>query len=107
MCKICQIQTHTTHLLVVNLGVVKFCSLRGEGRLKNGVRIKHMITLDYIEFCWHIIYLKFPILCLKGLIGLCNIFSALSNSSIIKYCDSNIGLFSFASYKVIATPTLR
>jgi hypothetical protein len=36
---------------------------------------------------------------LKGFIGL-------YNSSFIKYCDSNIGLFSFASYKVIALPTI-
>ena len=29
-----------------------------------------------------------------------------SNSSFIQYCDSNIGLFSNASYKVIALPTI-
>ena len=35
-----------------SFGVVKFCILRGEGRkgwegrLKNGVRMKHMITRD-------------------------------------------------------------
>ena len=48
-----------------SFGVVKFCSLRGEGwkgwerRVKNGVRMKHMIPVDYIEFsfCWDIIYL--------------------------------------------------
>ena len=34
------------------------------------------------------------------------IFSELSSSSFIQYCDSNIGLFSFASYKVIALPTI-
>ena len=39
---------------------------------------------------------------LKGLIGLYSDFSPLSNSSFIQYCDSNIGLFSFASIKVIA-----
>ena len=33
------------------------------------------------------------------------IFSLLSNSS-IQYCDSNIGLFSFAFFKVIALPTI-
>ena len=39
-------------LISVLFGVVKFCSLRGEGRrvlegrVKNGVRIKHMITLE-------------------------------------------------------------
>ena len=39
-----------------SFGVVKFCNLREEsrrgweGRLKNGVRIKHMITVDQIEF---------------------------------------------------------
>ena len=33
-------------------------------------------------------------------------FSPLYNSSFIQYCDSNIGLFSFASYKVIALPTI-
>ena len=46
-------QTHTQHTLIsVPFGVVKFCSLRGEGRrgwedrVKNGVRMKHMITLE-------------------------------------------------------------
>ena len=34
------------------------------------------------------------------------IFSLLSNSSIIQYCDSNIGLFSIASCKFIALPTI-
>ena len=34
------------------------------------------------------------------------IFSALSNSSFIQYCDSNIGLFSIASCKFIALPTI-
>ena len=40
------LHTHTT------FGVVKFCSLSGEGKrgwegkLKNGVRMKHMITID-------------------------------------------------------------
>ena len=43
---------------------------------------------------------------LKGLIGLYSDFSPLSNSSFIQYCDSNIGLFSFASTKVIALPTI-
>ena len=43
--------THTTHISV-SFWVVKFCSLRGkgrrgwEGRVKNGVRMKHMITLE-------------------------------------------------------------
>ena len=48
---------HTQHALISgSFGVVKFYSLRGEGRrdregrLRNGVRVKHMITLDYIEF---------------------------------------------------------
>ena len=31
----------------------------------------------------------------------------ISNSSIIQYCDSNIGLFSIAPPLVIALPTLR
>ena len=50
------LHTHTTQTHLVSFGVVKFCSLRGEGkrgwegRVKNGVRIKHMFTLDYIEF---------------------------------------------------------
>ena len=41
----------TTHTHLGLFGVVKFCSLRGEGRsgwkgrFKNGVRMKHMITL--------------------------------------------------------------
>ena len=42
----------------------------------------------------------------KGLLDYTVIFSALSNSSFIQYCDSNIGLLSFASYKVIALPTI-
>ena len=48
---------HTQHKFLGDLfGNVKFCSLRGEGRrdwerrLKNGVRMKHMIPVDYIEF---------------------------------------------------------
>ena len=47
---------HTTHPHLGSFGVVKFCSLRGEDRrgwegwLKNGVRMKHMFTVDYIEF---------------------------------------------------------
>ena len=47
------LNTHT--LISVSFGVVKFCSLteegrRGfEGRVKNGVRIKHMISLEFIE----------------------------------------------------------
>ena len=43
---------HTQYTLINgSFGVVKFCSLRGEGKrgweggLKNGVRMKHMITL--------------------------------------------------------------
>ena len=43
---------------------------------------------------------------LWGLLDYTTIFSPLSNSSFIQYCDSNIGLFSFASYKVIALPTI-
>ena len=41
-----------THTISDSFGVVKFCSLRGEGRrgwerrVKNGVRMKHMITVD-------------------------------------------------------------
>ena len=45
--------THTQHAIISgSFGVVKFCNLRGggrrgwEGSLKNGVRMKHMITLD-------------------------------------------------------------
>ena len=40
----------------VSFGVVKFYSSRGEGRrgwegrVKNGVKMKHIITLEYIEF---------------------------------------------------------
>jgi hypothetical protein len=39
-----------------SFGVVKFCRLRGEGRkgwerrVKNGVRMKYMIPVNYIEF---------------------------------------------------------
>ena len=45
--------THTPHTLISDsFGFVKFCSLRGEGKrgwegmVKNGVRMKHMITLE-------------------------------------------------------------
>ena len=48
-----QIFKHTQHTLIsVSFGVVNFCSLRGEGkrgwegRVKNGVIMKHMITLE-------------------------------------------------------------
>ena len=40
---------HTHTLISVSFGVVKFCSLRGEGRrgregrVKNGLRMKHRI----------------------------------------------------------------
>ena len=51
------LHTHTQHILISDsFGVVKFCSLRGEGRrgwegrVKNGVRMNHMITLEEIEF---------------------------------------------------------
>ena len=46
------LQTHTTTLISVSFGVVKFCSIRGEGRrswdvrVKDGVRMQHMITLE-------------------------------------------------------------
>ena len=47
------LHTHTQHALISgSFWVVMFCSLRGEGRrgcegrLKNGVRMKQMITLD-------------------------------------------------------------
>ena len=46
------LHTHTQNALISgSFGVLKFFSLRGEGkrgwecRLKNGVRMKHMITL--------------------------------------------------------------
>ena len=51
-------------------------------------------------------YPAFIFILLKGLIGLYNDFCGLSNSSFIQYCDSNIGLFSLASYKAIALPTI-
>ena len=47
---------HIHTLISVSFGVVKFCSLRGEGRrswkgrVKNEERMKHMITLKLIEF---------------------------------------------------------
>ena len=43
---------HTHTLINDSFGVVKLCSLRGEGRrdwegmVKNGVRMNHMITLE-------------------------------------------------------------
>ena len=47
------LHTHTQRALISSsFGIVKYCSLRGkgrrewEGRLKNVVRMKHMITLD-------------------------------------------------------------
>ena len=45
-----------------SFGVVKFYSLREEGkrglegRVKNGVRMKHIFTLDYIEFYFLLTY---------------------------------------------------
>ena len=48
------LHTNTTPLSG-SFGVVMLCSLRGgwEGGFKNGVRMKNMITLEYIElsFC--------------------------------------------------------
>ena len=51
------LNTHTKHTLISDsFGIVKFCSLRREGRtgwegrVKNGVRMEHMITLEFIEF---------------------------------------------------------
>ena len=48
---------HTQHTLIsYPFGLVMFCSLRGEGRrdwesrVKNGVKMKHMFTLELIEF---------------------------------------------------------
>ena len=47
------LHTHTQHTLISDpFGVVNFCSLRGEGRrgwkgrVKKGVRMKHMIILQ-------------------------------------------------------------
>ena len=47
------LHTHTQHTIISDsFWVVKFCSLRGEGRrgwegkIKNGVRMKHMIALE-------------------------------------------------------------
>ena len=58
-----QICTHTQHTLINDsFGVVKFCSLKGEGRrgwegmVKNGVRKKHMIILELIEFIFFMTY---------------------------------------------------
>ena len=51
-----------THTQLGSFGVVKFCSLRGEGRrsgdgrLKNRVRMKQMITFDYIKFSFLLTY---------------------------------------------------
>ena len=51
------LHTYTHHTLIgYYFGVVKFCSLSGEdrmgweGRVKNGGRMKYMITLELIEF---------------------------------------------------------
>ena len=50
------LHTRTQHTLISDpFVVVKFCRLRGEGRrgligrVKNGVRMKHMITLDRVD----------------------------------------------------------
>ena len=60
MWKRCQIYTHTQHALISgSFGVVKFCSLRGEGRLKNGVRMK---SYDYIRLDWILFLLTYDIL---------------------------------------------
>ena len=52
---ICERDAKSAHTLIRDSSrVVKFFSLRGEGRsgwedrVKNGVRMKHMITLEYI-----------------------------------------------------------
>ena len=52
--------------------------------------------------------IQFTILCimLKGLFDQTIIFSSLSNSSFIQYCDSNFGLFSIASHIVFALLTI-
>ena len=54
---LCEGVAKSEHTLISDsFGVVKFISLREEGRMgwegrvKNGVRMKHMITLDQIEF---------------------------------------------------------
>ena len=51
------LHTLYTHTIISDpFWVVKFCSLRGEGRrkwegwLKNGVRMKHMFIVGFIEF---------------------------------------------------------
>ena len=48
---------HTKHTLIIDsFGVVKYCSLRGEGRkdsevdIRYAVKINHMITLGSREF---------------------------------------------------------
>ena len=57
------LHTHTQHTLISDVfGAVKYSSLRGEGRRDwevgswYGVRIKHMITLESIEFILDIYY---------------------------------------------------
>ena len=49
---------------------------------------------------------RYNIINVGGLLDYTTFFSALSNSSFIQYCESNIGLFSLASYKAIALPTI-
>ena len=60
------------------------------------------------DFAVILVYLtwKWVVWNFKDLLDYTTIVSALSNSSFIQYCDSNIGLFSFASYKVITLPIL-
>ena len=60
------LHTHKQHALISgSFGVVKFCSLRGEGKrgwegsLKNGVRIK---SYDYIRLDWISFLLTYNIL---------------------------------------------
>ena len=57
------VHTHKQHTFISDSsGVVKFCSLRGEGRwvweglLKNGVRMKYIIIVGYIEFKFLLTY---------------------------------------------------
>ena len=54
---VCERDAKSAHPLISDsFGVVKLCSLRREGRrgwedmVENKVRMKHMITLEYIKF---------------------------------------------------------
>ena len=67
---------------------------------------KYVFSIYFMDVWIETVYFLLYKQALIGLLDYTTIFSALSNSSFIQYYDSNIGLFSSASYKLIALPTI-